>query len=126
MPIALATRRFAILQALGEAIAEALREHTEAVLLIASSDMNHYEHDSVTRTKDQKAIARILALDPRGLFDTVMKENISMCGMGPVVTLLAAANRLGGASAELIAYATSGDVTGDRERVVGYAGMIVR
>lgn len=126
VPIALATRRFEILQALGEAIAEALRAHTEAVLLIASSDMNHYESDSITRTKDQQAIARILALDPRGLFDTVRQENVSMCGMGPAVTLLAAANRLGAASAELIAYATSGDVSGDRERVVGYAGMIFR
>jgi len=126
VPIALAPLRFEILQALGEAIAEALRAHSDAVLLIASSDMNHYENDRVTRSKDQKAIARILALDPRGLFDTVMKENISMCGMGPAVSLLAAAKRLGGASAELIAYATSGDVSGDRERVVGYAGMVVR
>ena len=122
VPIALATRRFEILQALGEAIAEALRAHREAVLLIASSDMNHYESDRVTRSKDQKAIARILALDPRGLFDTVMKENISMCGMGPAVTLLAAANRLGGASAELIDYATSGDVSGDRETGGGICG----
>jgi MEMO1 family protein len=126
VPIALATRRFEILQALGEAIAEAVRAHHEAVLLIASSDMNHYESDSVTRAKDQKAIARILALDPRGLLDTVMKENISMCGVGPAVTLLAAANRLGGSAAELIDYATSGDVSGDRERVVGYAGIVVR
>lgn len=126
VPIVLATRRFEILLALGEAIAEVLRAHREAVVLIASSDMNHYESDRLTRIKDQKAIARILALDPRGLFDTVTKENISMCGMGPAVTLLAAANRLGGASAELIDYATSGDVSGDRERVVGYAGIIVR
>jgi AmmeMemoRadiSam system protein B len=126
VPIALATRGCEILEALGEAIAEAVRAHPEAVLLIASSDMNHYESDSVTRAKDQKAIARILALDPRGLFDTVMKENISMCGIGPAVTLLAAANRLGAGSAELIDYATSGDVSGDRERVVGYAGIVVR
>ena len=88
--------------------------------------MNHYENDTVTRIKDHKAIEQILALDPRGLFDVVMREEISMCGFGPAVAMLTAAKRLGANSAELIKYATSGDVSGDHEMVVGYAGIAVR
>jgi AmmeMemoRadiSam system protein B len=126
VPIALGIGQFEILQALGEAIAKVLKAQTDTVLLIASSDMNHYESDSITRVKDQKAISRILALDARGLFDIVTREQISMCGFGPVVTMLTALNRLGAVAPGLIKYATSGDVSGDRERVVGYAGIIVR
>jgi len=130
VPIALGTGQFEILEKLGEAmaevLAEVLKEQQEPVLIIASSDMNHYESDRVTRVKDHKAIDRILALDARGLFDVVMKEQISMCGFGPTVALLTAAKWLGATSADLIKYATSGDVSGDREMVVGYAGIVVR
>jgi AmmeMemoRadiSam system protein B len=126
VPIALGTSRYEILDALGNAIAEAVRALGERVLLIASSDMNHYENDVVTRQKDYKAIERILVRDARGLFEVVMNENISMCGFGPTVAMLTAARRLGATGTELIKYATSGDVSGDRERVVGYAGVIVR
>jgi AmmeMemoRadiSam system protein B len=98
----------------------------ERVLLIASSDMNHYENDTITRVKDQKAIERILVMDARGLFDVVMHEDISMCGFGPTVAMLTAARRLGAVSTDLVRYATSGDVSGDRERVVGYAGILVQ
>jgi MEMO1 family protein len=98
----------------------------EPVLLIASSDMNHYENDIITRAKDQKAIERILLMDAKGLFDVVMNENISMCGFGPTVAMLTAARRLGATGTELVRYATSGDVSGDRERVVGYAGILVQ
>ena len=94
------------------------------MLLIASSDMNHYENDAVTRQKDYKAIGPILVMDARGLFDVVMNERISMCGFGPTVAMLTAAKRMGATSTELVRYATSGDVSGDRERVVGYAGVI--
>ena len=94
------------------------------MLIISSSDMNHYEDDATTRRKDQWAIERLLALDARGLFDTCMREEISMCGLGPAVAMLTALRHLGGRHAELVRYATSADVSGDREAVVGYAGMI--
>ncbi|MGD0514354.1 MAG: AmmeMemoRadiSam system protein B [Terriglobales bacterium] len=126
VPIALGTGRFETLEKLGEAIADAVQAQNEKILIVASSDMNHYENDAVTRMKDHKAIERILALDARGLFDVVMKEEISMCGFGPTVVMLTATKRLGATKAELIKYATSGDVSGDREMVVGYAGIIVR
>jgi MEMO1 family protein len=125
VPIALGTGKFDVLENLGQAIADVVKAETEPVLVIASSDMNHYENDKITRVKDHKAIDRILALDARGLFDVVMNEDISMCGFGPTVAMLTAGKRLGATSAELVKYATSGDISGDREMVVGYAGIVV-
>jgi len=87
--------------------------------------MNHYESDAITRVKDRKALDRILALDPQGLFDVVQREKISMCGVGPAVSVIIAARELGAAEAELVRYATSGDVNGEREEVVGYAGVVI-
>ena len=92
-PIALGTRQFDSLEGLGFAIADVLAGIDEAVLVVASSDMNHYESDPVTRIKDDKAIERILALDARGLYDVVMEEEISMCGFGPTVAMLTAARQ---------------------------------
>lgn len=125
VPIAVGTGRYDALAALGVAMAEVIAGAKEPLLIIASSDMNHYETDAATRVKDRMAIDRILALDPQGLFETVRKQNITMCGYGPAVAMLTAANRLGAKSAELVKYATSGDVSGDKEYVVGYAGVAV-
>lgn len=126
VPIALGTSNFEVLQELGEKIAETIAEKGEPVLVIASSDMNHYESDAVTRVKDRKAITQMEAMVPRGLFDVVMNEAITMCGFGPTVVMMTAAKRLGATTGELVKYATSGDVSGDRAMVVGYAGMVVR
>ena len=126
VPITLGTARFDILSTLGLALAEVIGQQKEPVLMLASSDMNHYENDVITRVKDQKAIDCILALDARGLFDVVTREDISMCGFGPTVAMITAAKQLGAHSAELIKYATSGDVSGDRNLVVGYAGIVVQ
>lgn len=126
VPIALGTGKFDVLESVGRAVADVVKDEAEPVLIIASSDMNHYENDKITRVKDHKAIERILALDARGLFDVVMREDISMCGFGPTVAMLTAAKRLGATAAELVKYATSGDISGDREMVVGYAGIVVR
>jgi MEMO1 family protein len=126
VPIALGTSHYEFLEPLGMAIADAVKAIGDPVLIIASSDMNHYENDTITRIKDQRAIERILVTDGRGLFDVVMNEDISMCGFGPTVVMLTAARRLGATDTELVRYATSGDISGDRERVVGYAGIIVK
>jgi MEMO1 family protein len=125
VPIAIGTGSFDALTLLGEAIGEVIGNQSDEVLIIASSDMNHYESDLVTRHKDGRAIDRVLALDPRGLFDVVNHENITMCGYGPTVAMLTAARHLGATRAELIRYATSGDISGDRNMVVGYAGIAV-
>jgi len=125
VPIALGTGRFEILEQLGRALAQEIARQSDPVLIVASSDMNHYEPDAVTRAKDHRAIERILTLDARGLFDVVTQQDISMCGFGPAVAMLTAARELGARSAELVKYATSGDVSGDRDMVVGYAGVVV-
>jgi hypothetical protein len=140
VPIAIGTSDFNVLRGLGEALADVIADHheedrhekdqeeekQEKVLIIASSDMNHYESDAITRVKDRKAIERVLALDARGLWEVVMNEDISMCGFGPTVVMLTAGKLLGATSATLVKYATSGDVSGDYNSVVGYAGIIVK
>jgi MEMO1 family protein len=126
VPIAVGTSRLLLLEQLGDAIAETIKNKPEPVLIIASSDMNHYEDDATTRVKDRKAIAKILALDPKGLYDTVINESISMCGFAPTVAMLTAAKKLSSSQAELVQYATSGDAIGERDMVVGYAGIVLR
>lgn len=125
VPIALGTARFEPVEQLGYALADVIAQQNEPVLIVASSDMNHYESDAITRVKDHRAIEKILALDAHALYEVVTQENISMCGFGPAVTMLTAARQLGAKSAELVKYATSGDISGDRDMVVGYAGVIV-
>jgi AmmeMemoRadiSam system protein B len=126
VPIAVGKGDYESLEDLGNAVGNVIAESRQPVLIVASSDMNHYESDAVTRAKDQQAIARMLVLDPGGLFDVIHNEHISMCGYGPAIVMLTAALALGGKSAELIRYATSGDISGDRRMVVGYAGIVVR
>jgi AmmeMemoRadiSam system protein B len=125
VPIAIGTGQFETLEQLGKALADVIAAQNDPILIVASSDMNHYESDVVTRVKDHRAIERILTLDPRGLYDVVTQQDISMCGFGPAVAMLTAARQLGAKSAELVKYATSGDVSGDRNTVVGYAGIVV-
>jgi len=126
VPVVLATNRYGAMEDLGRAVAQVVKQQSEPVLVIASSDMNHYESDAVTRVKDEKAIRRVLALEPRALYDTVRGEEISMCGYAATVAMLVAARELGAKEATMIRYATSGDVTGDLDEVVGYAGIILR
>ena len=125
VPIAVGTSRWDYLAAVGEAVGCAVGGFGQKALIVASSDMNHYESDHITRIKDGKAIERMLALDPLGLYDVVMNEDISMCGYGPATIMLIAAKHLGATRAVQIRYATSGDVSGDRRSVVGYAGIAI-
>ena len=123
VPVALGTVRFDDLVAVGEDLARVLAANPE-VLLLTTSDLNHYEDDATTRLKDRKAIDQILALNPRSLYDICTKENISMCGLGPTVAMLTALRALGANHAELVRHSTSADISGDTTNVVGYAGFI--
>lgn len=125
VPIAIGVAGYAALESVGRGVAKAVESAAERPLVIASSDMNHYEPDSITRVKDRKAIDAILALDPQGLYEVIRREDISMCGYGPTIAMLTAAKELGAQRAELVKYATSADTSGDRSAVVGYAGIIV-
>jgi AmmeMemoRadiSam system protein B len=126
VPVALGTARFEELVAVGEAIGRVIASSCEGVLLLTTSDLNHYENDKTTRVKDHKAIDQILRMDARGLYDTCRDEAISMCGLGPTVAMLTALRTLGSTGSELVRYATSGDVSGDYSTVVGYAGMLFK
>src|SRR3984885_5151148 len=126
VPVVLGADRYPLLEELGHAVAKVVAAQSERVLMIASTDMNHYESDALTRAKDGRAIERILALDPRGLYDTVRGEGITMCGYAATVAMLVAARELGAKDGTLVLYATSGDVAGDLAGVVGYAGIILR
>jgi AmmeMemoRadiSam system protein B len=114
-----------IYQALGEEIAKTIKAAKKDVLIIASSDMTHYEPQEDARFKDNKAIEAILKLDEEELIKRVQEFEISMCGYAPVAVMLSAAKSLGAKKAELVDYQTSGDASGDYSSVVGYAGIIV-
>ncbi len=125
VPVALGWLSLEECRELGEAVGRTVAADPEPPLLVASSDMSHYEPDARARAKDRMAIDRILALDPEGLHRTVAQERISMCGVIPATVVLFAARALGASSARLVEYATSGDASGDYDRVVGYAGLAI-
>jgi len=129
VPIVLGTRDPALCRAVGECLAAIVSAAGSAVggrpLLVASTDMNHYESDAATREKDRHAITAIARLDPEGLDAAVTEHRISMCGIAPTLAVLHAARRLGATGATLVDYATSADRGGDRDRVVGYAGFTI-
>jgi AmmeMemoRadiSam system protein B len=109
--------------AVGQALAAVIGERD--ILVIASSDMSHYLPVDEASRRDRLAIDRLLAVDPLGLYDTCVEEDITMCGVLPATALLACALRLGKPRAELVQYATSGEAFGDTASVVGYAGVLV-
>jgi MEMO1 family protein len=121
--LCLAHLAYAECEALGQAVAHAAAG--AGALVVASSDMSHYVSAEEARAADHRAIERILALDPAGLYEVVHREGISMCGIIPATVMLVAARALGATRAELVRYGSSGDVTGDHRRVVGYAGIVV-
>jgi hypothetical protein len=126
VPVVLSTADYQTCEEIGSAIARAIKSYGEPVVIIASTDMTHYESQESAQQKDQFAMERILAMDPSGLLDTVFSNNISMCGVIPTTVTLIAAKQLGATKARKIAYATSGDVSGDYSYVVGYAGFIIQ
>jgi AmmeMemoRadiSam system protein B len=122
--VVLRTQAPETMKALGAAIATVVAACPDPVLVVASSDMNHFEDQARTLEKDQLAIDRMLALDPDGLLDTCRRHSISMCGVGPTAAMLHALHTRGLSRAELLDHCTSADVSSDRSRVVGYAGLL--
>jgi MEMO1 family protein len=125
VPICIRRPSLALCREIGEALAELVSEEDEPPMLIASSDMNHYEPRRIGRAKDDMALERITALDADGLFETVIARSITMCGFLPATALLTAARRLEARRAEVVARRDSGDETGDDSTVVGYAGVVI-
>jgi hypothetical protein len=125
VPICLGEVSLPLCREVGEAIADVVRQEEERPILLASSDMNHYESRQVGHAKDDLALAQIEALDAEGLFQTVLTKSISMCGFLPATALLFAARALGARRAEVVSRRDSGDETGDDSSVVGYAGVVI-
>ena len=111
------------LEELGRALAGAIRESGQDVLVVASTDMSHYVSQETAKKKDALAIERIVALDARGLYEVVHEKDISMCGFQPTTAAVLAAKELGAVRADLVRYMTSGEASGDFDQVVGYAGL---
>jgi AmmeMemoRadiSam system protein B len=126
VPIVLSYTSGAAYKEIGKELAKAIRESGKKVVIIASSDMTHYEPQASAQKKDTQAIEAILDLDDDELLKRIGKFSITMCGYGPAVSLIAAARELGATSAELVKYQTSGDTSGDYSSVVGCAGIIIK
>ena len=125
VPLVLAWDSWSDARGLGEALAGLVRDATEPVLLVASSDLNHYEAADVSERKDHRALEAVTALDGAELLARCRREGISMCGRGPAAAVLAAARALRATTSTVVDYRHSGWVSGDNGRVVGYAGVVI-
>ncbi|MGA7827335.1 MAG: AmmeMemoRadiSam system protein B [Geobacteraceae bacterium] len=125
VPLCLGFNDFASCRNLGLSLAKAIAEYKKEVLIIASSDMSHYQPEDVAHQEDSLAIQQALEINPEGLYSVVQGRGITMCGVIPATVMLVAALAMGAQKSELIRYSTSGEVSGDFNQVVGYAGVMV-
>lgn len=125
VPITIMAAKAKEREEMGKALAKVVSKAGERVLILVSSDMNHYESDQATRVKDKLAIERVEALDAKGLVEVAAKQDITMCGVLPTAIAIYAAKTLGAEKGRLVSYATSGEVNNEMDAVVGYAGMIL-
>jgi len=124
VPICFQLQDLASATEVGEALAKALQN--ENAIIIASSDLTHYEPQSRALEKDSLALKAVEALDEKLLISTIEKQRISACGYGPIAALVVAAKLLNAKEAKTLSHRTSGDITGDYHSVVGYAAMVLR
>jgi len=130
VPIAISTQNETMLEALGKALAETIRNAGKDILIVASTDMSHTERSNPprqeeVRKRDMMAIDAILELDAEKLLRVVREERITMCGPAPVAATITGSRLLGAERGRLVSYTTSYDTTGDYSYVVGYAGIII-
>jgi AmmeMemoRadiSam system protein B len=125
VPICIGHSEYAACRDLGVGIAKAIIEFGSDVLLLASSDMTHYESAFSAKRKDDLALKEVLALNAEGLLKICRKESITMCGVIPAAVMIVAAREMGAERAEIVRYSTSGDITGDNEQVVAYAAVMI-
>lgn len=124
-PLVISHLSFETCEKIGEALAAAIKQYGKPVLIVASSDMTHYESRESATEKDSLAMQHIEDLDPEGLYNTVLGKKITMCGIMPTTIALVAALRLGATKAQLIRYTDSGEASGDINQVVGYVGFVI-
>ncbi len=126
VPIALGQLSLTDCLQLGAEIGQTVKGWKEEVLLLASTDMNHFSSAETSEKLDSMAIDAMTAYNPQRLYQVVRENRISMCGVLPTVTVMQAAYTLGARECQLIRYAHSGQVNGDNSRVVGYAGLLLK
>jgi hypothetical protein len=109
---------------LGKAIADTVAEKDGEAMLIASSDLTHYEPNETAHRKDMDLINAMLTLDVAKFYSVLERMDVSACGYGAIASVMVAAKSLGATRGELLKYATSGDITGDTDAVVGYSSVV--
>ena len=109
-------------------VGRALEEVLDATntIVIASSDMTHYESAKIAASKDHAALQCVLDMDAKRFYKTVQEQNITACGYAPITALITYANGVKAKEAKLLNYHNSGDITGDHSSVVGYAAVSFR
>jgi MEMO1 family protein len=125
VPLVVSHISYPLCEEVAGAIAKAIQGSGRDILIVASSDMNHYETRRNTEKKDRLALQCIERLDANGLYHTVYDNGISMCGVIPVAIAMLAAKACGALTSRLIGYTDSGYVSGDTAQVVGYAGIVI-
>lgn len=125
LPISISHISYQVLDEIGLALAEVIKRSDKEVLIVASSDMTHYESREAAEKKDHYVLKKLADMDPSMLYRSVTGHQISMCGIMPVTVALITAIELGATKTELVHYTDSGEITGDTDQVVGYAGVLI-
>lgn len=125
VPICIMDGSYIDLEKLGNAVADAIKSYKGNVLVVVSSDMSHYIPHDEAKKRDAKAIEKIISLDSKGLIDVCQTYDITMCGVYPAAVGICTAKSLGASKGTVIKYSTSGEVSGDYDYVVGYAGIAI-
>ena len=125
VPIACRISSLEIYREVAEQLFEAVKNIKNEILMIATSDLTHYEPDSAARRKDSMLIESIINLDEGDMLKKIKKEDISACGEAPVAILISCLKKMGAKKSQVIRYQTSADTSGDATSVVGYAGIVI-
>ncbi len=121
LPVSLLFQDVETASAVSKALVEIVRGRK--AVLIASSDLTHYETAEAAKEKDTALLKRVESMDVQGFYSTLERLRVTACGFGAIATVMEAARQLGLAKGELLKYASSGDVTGENLQVVGYGAL---
>lgn len=124
VPLVISHISYPLCQEIGEALARVITESGKDILIVASSDMTHYEPRAAADKKDHYALKKLSNMNPAVLYRAILDYGISMCGIMPATIAQIAAMAMGATKTELVRYTDSGAVSGDTNQVVGYAGVL--
>ena len=124
-PVMMGQQEYSSAMRLAEKIVTAIHQSQRDVRIVASSDFSHYVPEQKAKSDDLYAIEPLLTLDTKEFYRRIEERRVTACGFGPIAAMVTACGKIGAKTAELIRYATSGDITGDRREVVGYAAIAV-